>query len=139
MSQVTGRFTSVEARDRIKEVFFAALADLRNEGLAEEFFEAFFTATEKINLPKRFGVFLLLAKGESYETIERKLKVSKPTIASVQKQVLTHGLEGMRKTIDKVLAENKPEQEHDPDPTLLRGRRLHRRQGIKKPYRNLPY
>lgn len=139
MSQVSPRQLKDKSKQRIKEVFLEALANFKSLEQAEEFFETFFTATEKVNLPKRFGVFLLLIKGEDYDIIREKLKVSDPTIASVQKQIHIHGIKGMEKTIRKVVSEKKPAQEFDPDPPFSRGKRVVRKKAVQHPYKELPY
>ena len=139
MSQVSPRQLTVRSKGRIKEVFLDALLSLKSRQEVEKLFETFFTATEKVNLPKRFGVFLLLTKGDDYDIIRQKLKVSNATIASVQKQIHIHGVLGIEKTIRKVISENKPEQEYDPDPLLGRGKRALRKKAIQRPYWDLPY
>lgn len=139
MSQVSRPWPTGEIKERIGEVFCQALTNIKTQKQAEEFFETFFTATEKVNLPKRLGIFLLLAKGDGYDEIRDKLRVSKPTIASVQKQIHIHGLQGVEKTINKVIAENKPNIEVNPNPLLGSYNRVISRKAIQRPYKNLPY
>jgi len=75
MSQVSPRTHSPRQKNRINEAFFQALGSIKDQKGAEKFFETFFTATEKVNLPKRFGVFLLLIKGEDYDVICENLRL----------------------------------------------------------------
>ena len=77
MSQVSPRLLAERSKTRVKEVFLDALASLKNHQQAKEFFDTFFTATEKVNLPKRFSIFLLLIKGDGYDTVCKKLRVSR--------------------------------------------------------------
>ncbi|MBU0708717.1 hypothetical protein KJ596_03120 [Patescibacteria group bacterium] len=139
MSQVSSSRLRKDVEERVKEVFFRALADIKTPKQAEDFYNTFFTATEKINLPKRFGIFLTITRGTEYREIADSLKVSLPTVAAVQKQILIHGVKGMQKIIQQIIEEDKPNYEYDPDPRWARGKRYYRDKAIQKPHKHFPF
>lgn len=102
-----------DRKDRIEEVFKEEARDFVND---------FFTSTEKINLPKRLGIYILLTNNTDYLNIKDMLRVNVPTIWRVKSRIVKDGMEGLRKFINKILRENKPKQEA----VLLRSRYHHR-------------
>lgn len=139
MAQVSYRKIKSNTEQRIETVFLRALVDIKDEHEARLFFESFFTTTEKINLPKRLGIFILLYQGTSYLEISEQITVSVSTIGSVLKKLQIYPFEGLEKAIKKILDEKLPEKRVDPDPLLLRGKRVYRNKSVKMPYKEFPY
>lgn len=139
MSQVGRPFWKVDTEERIEQVFYDYLAIIRERDAAAEFVNVFLTPTEAVNLPKRLGIAILLTKSEDWRNIKDTLHVSTPTIARVAEKIRDKSHEKLNKFIADILRENLPERSYDPTP--FRGKRLYRRkgEGVKKPYRNLPY
>lgn len=79
--------------------------NIRAEDEAENLISDFFTPTERIMLSKRLGIALLLEKGYEYRTIIDTLKVSFPTIASVN-MARVYGKDGYRKFIRKIVRDD---------------------------------
>lgn len=135
MSQVAPIFRK-DRKERIEQVFYELLASIRTVDEAEVFVNDFFTATEKINLPKRLGVYILHAKGNEYLDIKDMLRVSLPTIWKVKSQIVKDGMKGLEKFVKKILRENKPKQQA----VLLRSRYSPPpKESERYPHRDLPY
>jgi len=83
MSQVSKYPIRKDVFDRIFEVFIKTLINIKNEKEAQGLISDFFTPTERIMFAKRLGIALLLEKEYDYRTIQSILKVSFPTITSV--------------------------------------------------------
>jgi len=139
MTQVSSRYLMPGVETRVKEVFAQLIVEIKTEEEALAFIGSFFSNHERINLPKRFGIFLMLYRGDDYIFIKDELKVSNSTIGSVQKQIVITGFQGMKKTIERVIKDNKPNQKIDLDPVLFRGKRALRNKPIIKPFKKLPY
>lgn len=67
--------------ERTFELFVQTLLNIRDKETTKSFINGFFTPTEKIIFSKRIAIYVMLAKGNSYESIKSILKVSPPTIA----------------------------------------------------------
>lgn len=78
------------------------ISELSNVKEVESFFSEFLTKTEKIMLAKRFAIAVLLTKGYTYRNIRLALKVSFPTIRSIQFW-LDHGRGGLKTAVEKIL------------------------------------
>lgn len=139
MSQTSPAQLTKDVQERIEDVFFKALVDIKSTEQARNFFRTFFTPTEQVNLPKRLAIFIMLAKNSEYLEIRDKLKVSVSTVASVRKKLLVLGLKGLNKFIDRILQNDLTNVEYDPDPKWARGKRYHRNKAKQKPYRHLPF
>ncbi len=70
--------------EQMYELFRKALADLHTEDDVQAFLDDLLTSTEKVMLGKRFAIAVLLAKNYDYRAIQRIMKVSMSTVASVQ-------------------------------------------------------
>lgn len=104
MTQVSKYPISKEVADRIFEIFLKSFVAIKNKEEADQFITDFLTPTEKIMLAKRLAIAFLLGKGYDYRTIQRIIRVSTSTIASVN-LVRSHGSEGYKKLIAKILRE----------------------------------
>lgn len=106
MSQVSKRFISKEIEDRIFEIFWQSLALCSNKETVASFLEDLLTPTEKIVLAKRVSIAFLLLKGYDYLTINNVLKVSNPTIWTVNLWLKTKG-QGYRLVLKKIIRSEK--------------------------------
>lgn len=104
MSQVSKYPISKEVADRTFEIFLKSLVEIKNKEEADQFISDLLTPTEKVMLAKRLTIAFLLEKGYDYRTIQRIIRVSAPTITSVNIARL-HGSEGYKKLIRKMLRE----------------------------------
>lgn len=106
MSQVSKRVLSREARERIFEIFWQSLASCSDQKTVAKFLEDLLTPTEKIMLAKRVSIAFLLLKGYSYRVINDSLKVSNPTIWTVNLWLKEKGL-GYQEVLGKILKSEK--------------------------------
>lgn len=83
MAKVSKRMLNPELQERIFEVFWQGVADLKTPKEVEVFFKDLLSPVEQIMLVKRLAIAILLTKGYSYEDIDQTLKVSKSTIMRV--------------------------------------------------------
>lgn len=106
MTQVSKRIVAKVVEERIQEVFSRVISDLHDPIEINEFLDDFLSPPEKIMLAKRLSIALMLAKGYGYEIITGILKVTPPTIASVNINLKYKG-KGYKKIIGKILKEEK--------------------------------
>lgn len=104
MTQVSKYPIAKEVADRIFEIFLKTFIEIKNKEEADQFISDLLTPTEKIMLAKRLAIAFLLEKGYDYRSIQRIIRVSAPTITSVN-IALKHGSEGYKKLIKKILRE----------------------------------
>jgi len=90
MTQVSRRPLDKDVEGRIYESFYKAIG-LLNEKEARAFINDLLTPTEKIMLPKRLAVAILLAQGWNYDAIRETLKVTQTTVSSVYKTLAFSG------------------------------------------------
>lgn len=109
MSQVSKYPISKEIADRIFEIFIKALVKISQEKEADEFISDLLTPTEKVMLAKRLAIAFLLEKGYDYRTIQRIIRVSSPTITSVN-TALRYGSRGYKKLVSEIIKEEKVAQ-----------------------------
>lgn len=141
MAQIGKPFWNKDVENRINEVFFQAFAELKTVKEAREFVIDFFTPTERINLAKRLGIFILLKNGWDYNNIKDALHISSATIAKIQGKIAAFGMDGLAKFVKKIIAEDKPLQTRGGWPLLGKGKRRFPRkgEGEKRPFLDLPY
>ncbi|MBI4096365.1 MAG: hypothetical protein HY425_01475 [Candidatus Levybacteria bacterium] len=106
MTQVSSYPISKEIADRIFEIFLKSLVKIRDQKEADQFISDLLTPTEKIMLSKRLAIALLLQKDYDYRTIQKIIRVSAATIASVN-MAIRYGSEGYRNLLNKILREEK--------------------------------
>lgn len=109
MAQVSKKYLPKETQEKLFDLFFKALANIRNPSDIEKFLFSLLGPTEKTMLAKRLGIALLLAKGYNYETIKDVLKVSQETIARVN-GVLNYRSDGYEMVIGKALRDEQLEE-----------------------------
>lgn len=106
MSQISKYPISKEIADRIFEVFLKTFVEIKSREDADQFISDLLTPTEKVMLAKRLAIAFLLEKGYDYRTIQKIIRVSAPTITSVN-IVRQYGSEGYRKLVSKIIKEEK--------------------------------
>ncbi len=106
MTQVSRYPISKKVADRIFEVFLKTLVDIKSNKQANEFISDLLTPTEKIMLAKRLAIAFLLEKGYDYRTIQKIIRVSAPTITSVN-NARKYGSEGYKRLVAKIIREEK--------------------------------
>lgn len=104
MPQVSKYPLRKEIFERIFELLLKTITDSYGQKEAVGLIDDLLTPTEKIMLAKRLSAAVLLRKGYRYKDIQQILRVSKPTIATVN-LYLKHGSGGYKKFVDKVLRE----------------------------------
>lgn len=109
MTQVSKRWLSKEIENRIFEIFWQSLAYCSTKETVASFLEDLLTPTEKIMLAKRVSIAFLLLKGYDYKSINDTLKVSDPTIWTVNLWLKTRG-KGYRMILEKIIKSEKMEK-----------------------------
>jgi Trp operon repressor len=106
MTQISRHLVSKDIQKRMYDVFLDTLAGIKIKSDVSDFINDFFTPTERIMLPKRLTIALLLIKGYDQRTIIQYLKVSFATITRVS-NILKDGGEGYKKVIEKIIKDEK--------------------------------
>lgn len=106
MAQVSKYPISKEVYDRIFEIFLKVLVKIKDPIEAEEVTQSLLTPTERIMLAKRLSIAFLLTKGYKFREIQKVIKVSLATVASVN-LVKQYGSVGYKKIIEKIMQEEK--------------------------------
>lgn len=106
MTQVSRYPLDKDIQERIFEVFWQTMVDLRTQTEAKEFWNDLLTPTEKIMLAKRLSIAVLLIKGYNYLNIKDILKVSGGTISSVALW-LNQGGQGYKRAVKKIINSEK--------------------------------
>lgn len=109
MPQVSKYPIAQDVYNRIFEIFFKTIANVKNTYEVKEFLEDFLTPTEQIMLAKRLAVAVLLAKDYDYRAISKILRVSPATIAAVS-VFFKYAGKGYKKVVEKILKEEKREE-----------------------------
>jgi len=105
MSQVSKYPISKKVYETIFNALFSTFVNLRTKNQVYDFFEDFFSPTEKVMLAKRLAIGLLLSKEYTYAEIKKILRVSSTTIG-VAALRLKHG-GTYKKVIDKLVNDDK--------------------------------
>lgn len=106
MTQVSKYPISKNVFDHIFEIFLRTFIKIKNKEQADQFISNLLTPTEKIMLAKRLAIAFLLEKNYDYRTIQSIIKVSSPTITSVNMS-LKYGSEGYKRLIAEIIREEK--------------------------------
>lgn len=101
MSQVSKINLEGIIQKELYDEFSWIVSELKNTQEVENFFSELLTKTEKIMLTKRLAIAVLLVKGYTYRDIRQVLRVSFPTIRSVQFW-LDHGRGGYKNAVEKI-------------------------------------
>lgn len=99
MTQISKRPISKDIESKIYESFYKAIGLLR-ESEARLFIDDLLTKTERVMLPKRLAIAILLLKGWNYDSIKEILKVTQTTISSVSRTLEFSN--GLRKAIENL-------------------------------------
>lgn len=108
MSQIGKPHWNIKVKNRIDEVFYNLLIKIRNREQAMEFCEMVLTPTERINLPRRLGVFILLQEGVEQRSISELMHVSLATVGKISLKVKEKRLRWLKNFIEYVLAQEEP-------------------------------
>ena len=109
MGRISRRHLHSALEERIHEVFCEHLARLTSPASVKEFLQSLLSYTERVMLAKRIAIAILLSRGHTYESIDRTLKVSKATVATVHRQLLT-GAPGYARVIEQARRAGAKEQ-----------------------------
>lgn len=101
MSQVSKVNLEGIVQKELYDEFSWIVSQLRDIKEVEGFFSELLTKTEKIMLAKRLAIAVLLTRGYTYRDIRQVLRVSFPTIRSMQFW-LDHGRGGLRNAVEKI-------------------------------------
>jgi len=83
MPQVSKVPLKPEYYQRIFELLSSSISKLNSQTKVQNFFQDFFTPTEKIMFAKRISIAYLLARKYNYRDISQILKVSTATVSTV--------------------------------------------------------
>lgn len=108
MAQVSKYPISKNIGDRIFDVFIKSLIKVRSAEDAQNLASDLFSPIEKIMFAKRLSIAFLLMKGYQYREINKLLRVSLTTIASVNRS-LNYGSNGYRTILDRISKEERLE------------------------------
>ncbi len=106
MTQVSRYPISKVIADRIFEIFLKSLVKIHTQEEADQFISDLLTPTEKIMLSKRLAIALLLQKNYDYRSIQKTIRVSTATIASVN-MIIKYGSKGYVNLLNRILKEEK--------------------------------
>lgn len=106
---VSKRRLGQNVQNKIQDSFWELISRLAKKQDAGEFFNEFFTPTEKIMFAKRLAIAVLLAKEYDYRSIEQILKVTSGTVKNVNYWI-KHSRGSFRKFVDKILEVEKKEE-----------------------------
>jgi len=112
MSQVSKYPVNKDIEERMFNIFYRVLANLRSKEQVKEFMLDLLTQTEQVMMAKRLAIALLLVKGKGYIYIRDMLKVSTSTIL-LTKQWLLLGGSGYKKAAEQVIKEEDIEEFFD--------------------------
>ena len=99
MPQISRKPISKDIENKIYESFYRAIGLLK-EAEARLFIDDLLTKTERVMLPKRLAIAILLLKGWNYASIKEVLCVTQTTIASVSRTL--EFSTGLRKAIENL-------------------------------------
>ncbi len=106
MSQVSKYPIHKNVEKKMFEIFKSTISDLKNPLDIENFLDDFLSPVEKIMLAKRLAIAVLLAKGYTYPSISKILRVTPSTIATVSISLKYSG-KGYKKMVEKILSNEK--------------------------------
>lgn len=103
MTQVSKYPVSVEVEKRMYAILVDTISKLITSDEINEFLAEFLSPVEKVMLAKRMTIAVLLSKGYNYKEINKILRVTPSTIASVS-IALKYSKRGYKKAVDKILS-----------------------------------
>lgn len=143
MTMVSKNLMSPSISERIRELLNETIALIRSKKDVGNFFDEFFTRTEKIMFAKRLAIAVLLAKGYDFISVSKTLKVSTATVLKVNVWI-NHSNGAFKKVIEKIIEkENSDDFMHSlwyfiesATVTLQRGDWKNRRRQIEQSHRD---
>jgi uncharacterized protein YerC len=102
MTQISKYPISDKVYERILEIFFKSLVEIKSKDEAQEFIKDFLTPTEQVMLAKRLAIAFLLEEDYDFRNISKILRVSLGTVARVN-LIRRYGGQGYKKMIRKLL------------------------------------
>ena len=100
MPQVSRRKLPREIEEKIKASFYEAISVVKGDKESELFLRDLLTPTERVMIPKRLAIAILLSKGWTNSMICSRLNVTNSTVASVVRTF--EASEGFKTVIDKL-------------------------------------
>ncbi|OGG11652.1 hypothetical protein A2Z00_01195 [Candidatus Gottesmanbacteria bacterium RBG_13_45_10] len=98
MGRISRRHLNSVLEERIHSVFWEHIASLHSASYVKEFLQSLLSHTEQVMLAKRLAIAILLSRGYTYQKIDDTLKVSKATISTVHRQLLS-GATGYKQAV----------------------------------------
>lgn len=89
MGRISKRHLNQAIEERIFALFWQHIASLSTPFVVAEFLQSLLSHTEQVMIAKRLAIAILLSRGYSYQYIDDTLKVSKSTIATVDRQMIS--------------------------------------------------
>ena len=106
MTQISKSDLSPLVKSEIYNQLNRVILECRDENEVELLLSELLTKTERIVIAKRLFIAVMLTKGYSYRDIRLVLRVSFPTVRSVQFW-LEHGGKGYKQAVERILLEEK--------------------------------
>src|SRR3989344_3848680 len=100
MPQVSRRKLPKDLEDRIKASFYEAVGVVKSDAEGALFLRDLLTPTERVMIPKRLAIAILISKGWSNSQVCRTLNVTNSTVASVIRTFEASG--GFKSVINKL-------------------------------------
>jgi len=92
-----------EVWEKIFNLFSDTFLKIKDKRKLDNFFDNFFSPTEKIMLAKRLAIAVLLAKGNDYGTIRNTIRVTSGTISKVSLLMKTNN-SGLKSSVEEILS-----------------------------------
>jgi TrpR-related protein YerC/YecD len=108
MGRVSKRILNKDLEGKLFQLFIDTILNLKNKTDVSNFMEDLLSPVEKLMLVKRLAIAILLTKKYTYQEIDEKLKVSRPTIMTVSNALKIRG-DGYRKAIERVIKKQNKE------------------------------
>ncbi|MBI4130091.1 hypothetical protein HY468_02125 [Candidatus Roizmanbacteria bacterium] len=108
MAQLSKYPMDKQLEERMYEVFYQTLADLKTSESVQEFLCDLLSKSEQTMLAKRLAIAVLLVKGANYAYIRDVLKVSTSTVVAVHSWLESGGV-GYQRAIDRLIRQEKTE------------------------------
>ena len=102
MTQVSRFMLRPEVWEKIFDLFTDTFLRIKDKKRLNNFFDNFFSPTEKIMLSKRLAIAVLLAKGNDYASIKNTIRVTDGTISKVN-LLLKSNRAGLRLAVEEIL------------------------------------
>lgn len=88
--------------EKIFDIFTDTFLRIKDKSKLNDFFDSFFSPTEKIMLSKRLAIAVLLAKGNDYDSIKSSIRVTDGTISKVN-LLLRSNRHGLQNAVENIL------------------------------------